>query len=303
MLQTWQTNLQHYQQFVQQLAEVKLSENQIASQRLTSEQQQQAAEQTAELLNRNLILLAKFKIWPRSAINYATANLARCVDQTAHPFATHQPYTPDDTEQQLAIAKQRLDDINHQLQQLLLEEHALTNNQQQRNEHLQHLQAHNQRLLNQLQLASQHLIHAQPVQQVIEALPPPCSPSTDEYRPPSPSNIGDDNQGSTNQQSSIFGSAARFTDANRSHTIRAAANPAALSKTERAIPWRFAATNPAAKSAATSSRQNPRYWCPALMVIAEKQHQVIQRIDKLLIPFATRERTLVLIPHRMWMPN
>ncbi|MBP0556275.1 hypothetical protein J8J23_20835, partial [Mycobacterium tuberculosis] len=85
----------------------------------------------------------------------------------------------DNTEQQLAIAKQRLDDINQQLQQLLLEEHALTNNQQQLDEHLQHLQAHNQRLLNQLQLASQHLIHAQPVQQAIEALPPVTASNAD----------------------------------------------------------------------------------------------------------------------------
>ncbi|WP_268162013.1 hypothetical protein, partial [Pasteurella multocida] len=128
--------------------------------RLTSEQQQQAAEQTAELLNRNLILLAKIQDLTEERDRLRHGEPCPLCGSTAHPFATHQPYTPDDTEQQLAIAKQRLDDINRQLQQLLLEEHALTNSQQQRNEHLQHLQAHNQRLLNQLQLASQHLIHA-----------------------------------------------------------------------------------------------------------------------------------------------
>ena len=290
-VQTWQTNLQHYQQFAQQLAEGQTQLAQIASQRLTSEQQQQAAEQTVELLNRNLILLAKIQDLTEERDRLRHGEPCPLCGSTAHPFATHQPYTPDDTEQQLAIAKQRLDDINRQLQQLLLEEHALTNSQQQRNEHLQHLQAHNQRLLNQLQLASQHLIHAQLVQQAIEALPSVITPNAD-------NDI--DHQAlqtlamiikaeQTNNQQALAALQDSLTqiEAVQSEQQQTQQRLATLSEQ-----YHDALQQQTLLQNQQQHRQDRiRDIDAQQLVIAEKQHQVMQRIDKLLMPFATRERT------------
>ena len=290
-VQTWQTNLQHYQQFVQQLADGQTQLAQIASQRLTSEQQQQAAEQTAELLNRNLILLAKIQDLTDERDKLRHGEPCPLCGSTAHPFATHQPYTPDDTEQQLAIAKQRLDDINQQLQQLLLEEHALTNNQQQRNDHLQHLQAHNQRLLNQLQLASQHLIHAQPVQQAIEALPLAAAPSTDDDI---------DHQAvqtlvtiikaeQTNNQQSLAALQDSLTqiEAVQSEQQQTQQRLAKLSEEYHDVLQQQTLL----QNQQQHRQDRIRDIDAQQLVIAEKQHQVMQRIDTLLMPFATRERT------------
>jgi len=290
-VQTWQTNLQHYQQFVQQLAEGQTQLAQIASQRLTSEQQQQAAEQTAELLNRNLILLAKIQDLTDERDKLRHGEPCPLCGSTAHPFATHQPYTPDDTEQQLAIAKQRLDDINRQLQQLLLEEHALTNNQQQLNEHLQHLQAHNQRLLNQLQLASQHLIHAQPVQQAIEALPPVVASNAD-------NDI--DRQAlqrlatiikaeQTNNQQSLAALQDSLTqiEAVQSEQQQTQQRLATLSEQYHDVLQQQTLLH----NQQQHRQDRIRDIDAQQLVIADKQHQVMQRIDKLLMPFATREYT------------
>lgn len=290
-VQTWQTNLQHYQQFAQQLADGQAQLAQIASQRLTSEQQQQAAEQTADLLNRNLILLAKIQDLTEERDKLRHGEPCPLCGSTAHPFATHQPYTPDDTEQQLAIAKQRLDDINRRLQQLLLEEHALTNNQQQFNEHLQHLQAHNQRLLNQLQLASQHLTHAQPVQQAIEALPSVTASNAD-------NDI--DHQAlqtlttiikaeQTNNQQSLAALQDSLTqiEAVQSEQQQTQQRLATLSEQYHDVLQQHTFL----QNQQQHRQDRIRDIETQQLVIAEKQQQVIQRIDKLLMPFATRERT------------
>ena len=290
-VQTWQTNLQHYQQFVQQLADGQTQLAQIASQRLTSEQQQQAAEQTAELLNRNLILLAKIQDLTEERDKLRHGEPCPLCGSTAHPFATHQPYTPDDTEQQLAIAKQRLDDINHQLQQLLLKEHALTNNQQQRNEHLQHLQSHNQRLLNQLQLASQHLIHAQPVQQAIEALPLAAAPSTDDDidRQALQTLAAIIKAEQTNNQQSLAALQDSLTqiEAVQSEQQQTQQRLATLSEQHNDVSQQHTLL----QNQQQHRQDRIRDIDAQQLVIADKQHQVIQRIDKLLLPFATRDRT------------
>ena len=290
-VQTWQTNLQHYQQFVQQLADGQTQLVQIASQRLTTEQQQQAAEQTVELLNRNLILLAKIQDLTEERDRLRHGEPCPLCGSTAHPFATHQPYTPDDTEQQLAIAKQRLDDINRQLQQLLLKEHALTNSQQQLNEHLQHLQAHNQRLLNQLQLASQHLIHAQPVQQAIEALPSVTAPNGD-------NDIDDQalqtlatiiKAEQTNNQQSLAALQDSLTQIEAVQSEHQQTQQRLATLTEQ---YHDVLQQQTLLHNQQQHRQDRiRDIDAQQLVIAEKQHQVIQRIDKLLMPFATRERT------------
>ncbi|QHG08919.1 AAA family ATPase [Moraxella osloensis] len=290
-VQTWRTNLQHYQQFVQQLADGQTQLAQIASQRLTMEQQQQAAEQTAELLNRNLILLAKIQDLTDERDKLRHGEPCPLCGSTAHPFATHQPYTPDDTEQQLAIAKQRLDAINRQLQQLLLEEHALTNSQQQRSEHLQHLQAHNQRLLNQLQLASQHLIHAQPVQQAIEALASVITPNAD-------NDIDDQalqtlatiiqTQQTNNQQSlAALQDSLMQIEAVQSEQQQTQQRLAKLSEQYHEVLQQQTVL----QNQQQHRQDRIRDIDAQQLVIADKQHQVMQRIDKLLMPFATHERT------------
>lgn len=290
-VQTWQTNLQHYQQFVQQLADGQTQLAQIASQRLTSEQQQQAAEQTAELLNRNLILLAKIQDLTEERDKLRHGEPCPLCGSTAHPFATHQPYTPDDTEQQLAIAKQRLDDINQQLQQLLLEEHALTNSQQQRNEHLQHLQAHNQRLLNQLQLASQHLIHAQPVQQAIEALPSVVASNADDdiahQALQTLTTIIKAEQTNNQQALAALQDSLTQIEAVQSEQQQTQQRLATLSEQYHDVLQQQTLLH----NQQQHRQDRIRDIDAQQLVIAEKQHQVMQRIDKLLMPFATRERT------------
>ncbi|MBW4019020.1 AAA family ATPase [Moraxella osloensis] len=290
-VQTWQTNLQHYQQFVQQLADGQTQLAQIASQRLTSEQQQQAARQTADLLNRNLILLAKIQDLTEERDKLRHGEPCPLCGSTAHPFATHQPYTPDDTEQQLAIAKQRLDDSNRQLQQLLLEEHALTNSQQQRNEHLQHLQAHNQRLLNQLQLASQHLLHAQPVQQAIKTLPPVAAPSTDDdiaHQALQTLAMIIQTEQTNNQQSlAALQDSLTQIEAVQSEQQQIQQRLAKLSEQYHDVLQQQTLL----QNQQQHRQDRIREIDAQQLVIAEKQHQVIQRIDKSLMPFATRERT------------
>lgn len=290
-VQTWQTNLQHYQQFVQQLAEGQTQLAQMASQRLTSEQQQQAAEQTVELLNRNLILLAKIQDLTEERNKLRHGEPCPLCGSTAHPFATHQPYTPDDTEQQLAIAKQRLDDINRQLQQLLLEEHALTNSQQQRNEHLQHLQAHNQRLLNQLQLASQHLIHAQPVQQAIEALASVITPNADNdiahQALQTLATIIQTQQTNNQQALAALQDSLMQIEAVQSEQQQTQQQLAKLSEQYNDVLQQQTLLH----NQQQHRQDRIRGIDAQQLVIADKQHQVIQRIDKLLMPFATRERT------------
>lgn len=290
-VQTWQTNLQHYQQFAQQLADGQTQLAQIASQRLTSEQQQQAAEQTVDLLNRNLILLAKIQDLTEERDKLRHGEPCPLCGSTAHPFATHQPYTPDDTEQQLAIAKQRLDDINRQLQQLLLEEHALTNNQQQLNEHLQHLQAHNQRLLNQLQLASQHLIHAQPVQQSIEALPSVVASNADDdiahQALQTLTTIIKAEQ--TNNQQSLAALQDSLTQIEAVQSEQQQTQQRLATLTEQ---YHDVLQQQTLLHNQQQHRQDRiRDIDAQQLVIADKQHQVMQRIDTLLMPFATRERT------------
>ena len=290
-VQTWQTNLQHYQQFAQQLADGQTQLAQIASQRLTSEQQQQAAEQTVELLNRNLILLAKIQNLTEERDKLRHGEPCPLCGSTAHPFATHQPYTPDDTEQQLAIAKQRLDDINRQLQQLLLEEHALTNNQQQLNEHLQHLQAHNQRLLNQLQLASQHLIHAQPVQQAIEALPSVITPNADDDidRQALQTLATIIKAEQTNNQQSLAALQDSLTQIEAVQSEQQQTQQRLATLTEQ---YHDVLQQQTLLHNQQQHRQDRiRDIDAQQLVIADKQHQVMQRIDTLLMPFATRERT------------
>lgn len=290
-VQTWQTNLQHYQQFAQQLADGQTQLAQIASQRLTSEQQQRAAEQTAELLNRNLILLAKIQDLTEERDRLRHGEPCPLCGSTAHPFATHQPYTPDDTEQQLAIAKQRLDDINRQLQQLLLKEHALTNNQQQRNEHLQHLQAHNQRLLKQLQLTSQHLIHAQPVQQAIEALPSVITPNgdndIDHQALQTLTTIIKAEQTNNQQALAALQDSLTQIEAVQSEQQQTQQRLAKLSEQYHDVLQQQTVL----QNQQQHRQDRIRDIDAQQLVIADKQRQVMQRIDKLLMPFATRERT------------
>lgn len=290
-VQTWQTNLQHYQQFVQQLADGQTQLAQIASQRLTMEQQQQAAEQTVELLNRNLILLAKIQDLTDERDKLRHGEPCPLCGSTAHPFATHQPYTPDDTEQQLAIAKQRLDDINRQLQQLLLEEHALTNSQQQRNENLQHLQAHNQRLLNQLQLASQHLIDAQPVQQAIEALPSVTASNADDdidHQVLQTLTTLIQTEKTNNQQSlAALQESLMQIEAVQSEQQQTQQRLATLTEQYNDVLQQHTLL----QNQQQHRQDRIRDIDAQQLVIADKQHQVMQRIDKLLMPFATRERT------------
>lgn len=290
-VQTWQANLQHYQQFVQQLADGQTQLAQIASQRLTSEQHQQAAEQTVELLNRNLILLAKIQNLTEERDRLRHGEPCPLCGSTAHPFATHKPYTPDDTEQQLAIAKQRLDDINHQLQQLLLEEHALTNSQQQRNEHLQHLQAHNQRLLNQLQLASQHLIHAQPVQQAIEALASVITPNADNdiahQALQTLATIIQTQQTNNQQALAALQDSLMQIEAVQSEQQQTQQQLAKLSEQYHEVLQQQTVL----QNQQQHRQDRIRDIDAQQLVIADKQHQVMQRIDKLLMPFATRDRT------------
>lgn len=290
-VQTWQTNLQHYQQFVQQLADAQTQLAQIASQRVTSEQQQQVAQQTAELLNRNLILLAKIQDLTEERDKLRHGEPCPLCGSATHPFATHQPYTPDDTEQQLAIAKQRIDDINRQLQQLLLEEHAITNNQQQLNEHLQHLQSHNQRLLNQLQLASQHLIHAQPVQQAIEALPLVAAPSTDNnidrQALQTLATIIQTEQINNQQSLAALQDSLTQIEAVQSEQQQTQQRLAKLSEQYHDVLQQQTLLH----NQQQHRQDRIRDIDAQQLVIADKQHQVIQRIDKLLMPFATRERT------------
>ena len=290
-VQTWQTNLQHYQQFVQQLADGQTQLAQIASQRLTMEQQQQAAEQTVELLNRNLILLAKIQDLTDERDKLRHGEPCPLCGSTAHPFATHQPYTPDDTEQQLAIAKQRLDDINRQLQQLLLEEHALTNSQQQRNENLQHLQAHNQRLLNQLQLASQHLIHAKPVQQAIEALPSVTASNADDdidHQVLQTLTTLIQTEKTNNQQSlAALQESLMQIEAVQSEQQQTQQRLATLTEQYHDVLQQQTML----QNQQQHRQDRIRDIDAQQLVIADKQHQLIQRIDKLLMPFATRERT------------
>ena len=290
-VQTWQTNLQHYQQFAQQLADGQTQLAQIASQRLTSEQQQQAAEQTVELLNRNLILLAKIQNLTEERDKLRHGEPCPLCGSTAHPFATHKPYTPDDTEQQLAIAKQRLDDINRQLQQLLLEEHALTNNQQQLNEHLQHLQARNQRLLNQLQLASQHLIHAQPVQQAIETLPSVTASNADDdiaHQVLQTLTTTIQTEKTNNQQALVaLQESLTQIEAVQSEQQQTQQRLASLSEQYNDVLQQQTLLH----NQQQHRQDRIRDIDAQQLVIADKQHQVIQRIDKLLMPFATREHT------------
>lgn len=290
-VQTWQTNLQHYQQFAQQLAEGQTQLAQIASQRLTSEQQQQAAQQTVDLLNRNLILLAKIQDLTEERDKLRQGEPCPLCGSATHPFATHQPYTPDDTEQQLAIAKQRLDDINRQLQQLLLEEHALTNNHQQLNEHLQHLQAHNQRLLNQLQLASQHLIYAQPVQQAIEALPSVITPNADndiDHQAFQTLATIIQTQQTNNQQAlAALQDSLMQIETVQSEQQQTQQRLAKLSEQYHDVLQQHTLL----QNQQQHRQDRIRDIDAQQLVIAEKQHQVIQRIDKLLMPFTTRERT------------
>lgn len=290
-VQTWQTNLQHYQQFVQQLADGQTQLAQMASQRLTSEQQQQAAEQTVDLLNRNLILLAKIQDLTEERDKLRHGEPCPLCGSTAHPFATHQPYTPDDTEQQLAIAKQRLDDINRQLQQLLLEEHALTNSQQQRNENLQHLQAHNQRLLNQLQLASQHLIHAKPVQQAIEALPSVTASNADDdiaHQALQTLTTIIKAEKTNNQQALVaLQESLMQIEAVQSEQQQTQQRLATLTEQYHEVLQQQTML----QNQQQHRQDRIRDIDAQQLVIAEKQQQVIQRIDKLLMPFATRERT------------
>lgn len=290
-VQTWQTNLQHYQQFVQQLADGQTQLAQIANQRLTTEQQQQAAEQTVELLNRNLILLAKIQDLTEERDKLRHGEPCPLCGSTAHPFANHQPYMPDDTEQQLAIAKQRLDDINRQLQQLLLEEHALTNNQQQFNEHLQHLQAHNQSLLNQLQLASQHLIHAQPVQQAIEALPSVVASNADDdiahQALQTLTTIIKAEQTNNQQALAALQDSLTQIEAVQSEQQQTQQRLATLSEQYNDVLQQQTLLQNQQQHRQDRIRDIDAHQ----LVIADKQHQVMQRIDKLLMPFATRERT------------
>ena len=290
-VQTWQTNLQHYQQFVQQLADGQTQLAQIASQRLTMEQQQQAAEQTVELLNRNLILLAKIQDLTDERDKLRHGEPCPLCGSITHPFATHQPYTPDDTEQQLAIAKQRLDDINRQLQQLLLEEHALTNSQQQRNENLQHLQAHNQRLLNQLQLASQHLIHAKPVQQAIEALPSVTASNADDdidHQVLQTLTTLIQTEKTNNQQSlAALQESLMQIEAVQSEQQQTQQRLATLTEQYHDVLQQQTML----QNQQQHRQDRIRDIDAQQLVIADKQHQLIQRIDKLLMPFATRERT------------
>lgn len=290
-VQTWQTNLQHYQQFSQQLAEGQTQLAQIASQRLTSEQQQQAAQQTAELLNRNLILLAKIQDLTEERDRLRHGEPCPLCGSATHPFATHQPYTPDDTEQQLVIAKQRLDDINRQLQQLLLEEHALTNNQQQLNEHLQHLQSHNQRLLNQLQLASQHLIHAQPVQQAIEALPSVTASNADNdidrQALQTLATIIKAQQTNNHQSLAALQDSLTQIEAVQSEQQQTQQRLAKLSEQYHEVLQQQTVL----QNQQQHRQDRIRDIDAQQLVIADKQHQIMQRIDKLLMPFATRDRT------------
>lgn len=290
-VQTWQTNLQHYQQFVQQLAEGQTQLAQIASQRLTSEQQQQAAEQTVELLNRNLILLAKIQDLTEERDRLRHGEPCPLCGSTAHPFATHEPYTPDDTEQELAIAKQRLDDINRQLQQLLLEEHALTNSQQQLDEHLQHLQSHNQRLLNQLQLTSQHLIHAQPVQQAIETLPSVITPNADndiDRQALQRLAMIIQTQQTNNQQAlAALQDSLRQIEAVQSEQQQTQQRLAKLSEQYHDVLQQQIVL----QNQQQHRQDRIRDIDAQRLIITEKQHQLIQRIDTLLMPFATREQS------------
>ena len=297
-VQTWQTNLQTLQQSQQQLASVHQQLSQIADKTAHSEQQQQSAQQTVELLNRNLILLAKIQDLTEERNKLREGEPCPLCGSTQHPFATHQPYTPEHTEQELLLAKQRLNDISQQRQRLLLEQNTLSSNQQQLSEQLQQLYAHNQNLLTQLQRASEQLINAQPVQQALHSMAAFTKQSTDVLT-----------------VHHALHHLATTLDAEQLH------NQQALARLQDALTQIETLQSTQQQTQQQLSQMSEQY--NALMhqhtvlqndqqhrsdriseidaqqrVIGEKRQHLLDRINKLLMPFATTERTLGFNPEQ-----
>ena len=103
------------------------------------------------LLNRNLLLLAKIKDLSQERHRLVDGEPCPLCGATSHPFASDTPNPSDETEQALAIAKQQLANHNEQLQKLSLDKNDWQNQQQFLNEQQQNIRQKNNILIEQMQ--------------------------------------------------------------------------------------------------------------------------------------------------------
>lgn len=290
-VQSWQTNLQAIQQSQQQLMDVQNQLHRVDYQTQQTEQQQLAAEQTVDLLNRNLVLLAKIQDLTQERDKLRQGEPCPLCGATVHPFATHQPDTSNHTEQELAVAKQRLNDISHQLQQLLLEQHTLNSRQQQLTDHLQQLHALNQHLLNQLQQASQQLINAQPVQQVLRSLPALPMHDTDflafyQALQKLAETLTSEQLSSQQARTALHDLLTKI------ETLQSQQQQAQQQLSQTSEQYNSVLHQQTVLQNLQQHRQDRISEIDTQQcIIANKQTQLMQRVDKLLIPFTTSERT------------
>lgn len=149
-VQEWQHNVSNFQQYLadsQTLDDTLISlDNALTD----SEREQQHVKEKLTLLERQLQLLAKIEDLTQERDKLINGEPCPLCGATSHPYATHEPRPPSDSEQAFEQAKLNLETLNQQINALNLQKNTAHYQQQQLEQQRQQLAQRNQVLASQL---------------------------------------------------------------------------------------------------------------------------------------------------------
>ncbi|MFW2177811.1 MULTISPECIES: AAA family ATPase [unclassified Moraxella] len=167
----WQTNHTQSQQQQHELGDIATQLSDLTQQLTATNNERHHAEQRVDLLNRNLILLAKIQDLTQERERLIHGEPCPLCGATAHPFAHYQPTdTNDSTQQQWQQAKTQLEQLNQRIQQLRIEQNTLQQREQFLQQQISQLNECNQQLTNQLQADIANLPNAKDLVNTLQDL-------------------------------------------------------------------------------------------------------------------------------------
>lgn len=149
-VQEWQQNLATLTQLATQQTTLATNLAQLNSDLASNEREQQQAKEIFAHASEKLRLLIEIESLTEKRNRLKNSEPCPLCGATSHPYATHEPPVPNDSEQQVKQSEQRLQQLTAQHQELLLQKNSQQHQQLNLQQQHQQLTERNSLLANQL---------------------------------------------------------------------------------------------------------------------------------------------------------